>query len=289
MAIINNSNRNGRALEFTIVNDLIKNYSCSLINNSNPTQVKDQTHFNNLPLKLKTKFLKASNAITTWLDSNYSINNGFIDRIDDSKAVKGDVTDIRINKNINLSIKHNHKAVKHQRPAGLAQHLGFKKKSVIDVDYRKDLKIINNSFLKKANIINPNFTLYSELKNTNQEFINDNLYEPVCKLVANFISTNCCNSITNTQSLFDFIIGNTDFIKLIIKDSYIDILEFSNITKPKSLTVTLKNKSYIYLNFDNGWVISMRLHTASSRFADVSLKFDSQPHKISVKKSKLNF
>ena len=51
-----------------------------------------------------------------------------VDRLPDTAARGGNPTDINImfnNGQVNLSIKHNHRAVKHQRPSALAQQCGF--------------------------------------------------------------------------------------------------------------------------------------------------------------------
>ena len=73
-----------------------------------------------------------------------------IQRLKDSAAVAGDVTDIRIGygNNIvkNISLKHNHDACKHQRPAVLIKNqLGIQDPN-LDRQYRNELKLIENEF-----------------------------------------------------------------------------------------------------------------------------------------------
>jgi hypothetical protein len=50
----------------------------------------------------------------------------------------------------------------------------------------------------------------------------------------------------------------------------------------KSLKAVQTNNSYVNVFFSNGWEISMRLHTASTRLASNSLKFDTQPVNLEV-------
>jgi hypothetical protein len=46
--------------------------------------------------------------------------------------------------------------------------------------------------------------------------------------------------------------------------------------KVNSLSAVQRNYSYVDVSFSNGWAVSMRLHTASSKIKGVSLKFDTQ-------------
>ena len=282
MSINNTSNRNGRTLEYIITKKIANQFNGNLINGTKNTQVRDEKEFESLSNELKSRFDRASEAITTWLKEKYQLDSCTIDRLGDGDGVRGDVTDIRLNGNINLSIKHKHNALKHQRPGALAQQCGIAKKDPEDLTYRSLYQNITDSFLVKANQLNPNATLFKELKAVNNDFINDNLYDPMCSLVADFINHTCSNSAFNTEHLFKFIVGNTDFIKIIVGDASLQIQYYNNVVMPKTVNAIKTSKSYIKLEFDNGWSISMRLHTASSRINGVSLKFDSKPDIISV-------
>lgn len=52
----------------------------------------------------------------------------------------------------------------------------------------------------------------------------------------------------------------------------------------ESLKAEHYNNSYVKVYFSNGWDISMRLHTANSRIAGVSLKFNTQPVNLTIPK-----
>jgi hypothetical protein len=72
-----------------------------------------------------------------------------IERLSDNEGKKGDVTDIRLrfdNRTENLSIKHNHKALKHQRPSATPKQCGFKKTSIESINFKSKYKKITSKF-----------------------------------------------------------------------------------------------------------------------------------------------
>ena len=52
--------------------------------------------------------------------------------------------------------------------------------------------------------------------------------------------------------------------------------DFSDIPKPNSVEIEYQGGGYLYLQFDNGWRLSGRLHTATE-WLKPSIKFDIQP------------
>ena len=198
-----------------------------------------------------------------------------VSRLPDTTGTKGDVTDIRIvgmdNTILNLSIKNNHKAVKHQRPGSLIQQLGFRKQSSIDKTYRKELTSIYKNFHNEIQNINPTPTLFRDVEDLKYPLI----YRPVCSLVSKTINL-FSRDIEISNQYQSFLIGNTNFYKVIVNDGYIDIIEFNEIFRSSHMISTW-SENYVYVDFKNGIKINMRLHTASSRISEnISLKFDSQ-------------
>jgi len=174
-----------------------------------------------------------------------------------------------------LSIKHNHKALKHQRPPTTAERCGFLSKSTEDRIFRKQYEDITDIFLEQAWEQFPEATKFNEIKKRQNDFINKKLYLPVCNHVANFINSHCKES-RNIIALFTFLVGKTDFYKIIDFTNEIHIYKFHEIDLPQSVKAETSGDSYVKLYFSNGWVISMRLHTAASNLGK-SLKFDTQP------------
>ena len=74
--------------------------------------------------------------------------------------------------------------------------------------------------------------------------------------------------------MFEFMVGRVDYIKFVDRDGIIEVRDFSRIPSPKS--VKIEYRKYLYFKFDNGWIISGRLHTATE-WLKKSIKFDLQP------------
>jgi len=277
----NISDRNGRALEFAIVTVLIKKIpNLTLLGGTLADQQRDSVKFAALAEPQQTHFIDSAETIFTWLASKHTVNSGKItlERLSDDAAKKGDVTDIRLviaGKIVNLSVKHNHTALKHQRPTATATQGGFAKKSLEDIKYRADYKKITDAFLNSAAQLKNGAVEFSELKVIQADFIDTQLYAPMCKLVTDFLNLHVAQQ-PYAQQFFSFIVGMTDYHKIIVYSDKIDIHEFAAMPPVNSLKAMQVGNSYIHVRFSNGWIISMRLHTASSRIKGVSLKFDTQ-------------
>ena len=281
-----NSNKNGRALEYVIVEKIYEEnkVNCICTNRTKNDNNRDYSKFINLTDDLKSDFVFASEKIYTWLQNKYNLkNNTFeIDRLPDTDGKKNsNPTDISIKLNnqlINLSIKHNHKATKHQRPASAAQHLGIKKGNELDLDHRLRIKLKCNQFFKTIKKINANFEKFKEIKEYDSRLITHHLYRPICDEVVRLYSQSkddpkCVNN------LFRFLVGDRNFFKLRVKNKKTYLIDFSNIEDPSSFIIKTIDDSHIEIKFNNNWIFNMRLHTASSRIEGCeknccSLKFD---------------
>ncbi|MBL1177294.1 HaeIII family restriction endonuclease [Pantanalinema sp. GBBB05] len=287
--LVNISNQYGRALEYAIVAELLQQLpnQVQLTSRAIKDQQRDALHYISLPIITQQNYKKCAVQALNWLKQNFSIANHVImvDRLPDHASKQGDVTDIRISfaaSTINLSIKHNHRALKHQRPGSTAQHCGFARKSQEDIEFRTTYKNITQAFL----LVAQGTLKFCDL---GQRIVFDNLYSPICYLVATFINQNCSQQL-HASHLFSFLVGKIDFHKLIFqeKEQLLVVEEFSRLTSPESV-VAQANQNYVYLNFSNGWELAMRLHTASSRIGNnPSLKFDTQPKQIIVPKQIFN-
>ena len=281
----NISDRNGRAFEKLVVDAILNlNPNNNLTQRAQNDQKRDIERVRQLPCELSDRFIQASQKICTWLNDTYGdFCPCTIDRLPDSCAIEGDVTDIRItsqdDSNINISLKNNHRAIKHQRPSALIQQLGISRGNQKDVEYRDALKNIYTSFYTNAYELSSNAINFRDLVAIDPNFILDHLYTPVCTLVASYINKLMSNPDI-CLTYFQFLVGRTDYIKVILIDGSLEIINFSAIQFPTKCVVS-HNGSYIYLDFNNGWRISMRLHTAASAMGMLgktpSLKFDTQP------------
>ena len=155
---------------------------------------------------------------------------------------------------------------------------GFAKHSKEDLDFRKAYEKILDGFIARAHADCPQGTLFKDLKLIYADYINANLYSPVCNLVASTIN-NLCKKECSVKHLLNFLLGSTHYYKIMDFEDEVRIMDFSSLPAPQKVKATVDGCSYVKLVFSNGFVIAMRLHTASSRLGR-SLKFDSQPVRL---------
>lgn len=286
----NISDQMGRALEYAIVEYFIDNTDgIAPIGATLHDQVREKVKFDGLTDEQQAHYELSAEKIFEWAGNEWDLAGSKdvnIERLPDSAAKQGDVTDIRLTIDgeiHNLSIKHNHTALKHQRPGSLPQQCGFAKKTEEDKDYRKKYQTLKDTFLENVEANFPHFTEFNEIKAEEGNFINKNLYDPICSLYTEFLNEHGKNPEV-AQFFFSFLVGMMDFYKLVVYAEHIEVMEFAEMPSVKRLDAEQVSDSYINVDFFNGWKISMRLHTASSRFEGVSLKFDTQPLDIDVNK-----
>lgn len=277
------SNANGRALEAKLVDVICKNNeNIQLIKSTESDQIRDLVHFNELSDEQKQDF---SDFAERYVQEVSVSNIKSIERLKDSDAKKGDVTDIRIvymDQSVrNISLKHNHDASKHQRPAALIKNqLGILDKE-LDKQYRDELKLIYEHF--KSHVLpcdqKNGVYLFCLVKARDSKLIT-NLYSDVCNLVKKYLL-----EYANEEAIrkyFKFLVGNTIFEKVSVypKTRTIVIKDFSSVTDATAVVDAYvhPNNGHLIVQFNNDFILNMRLHTASSRFSlntALSLKFDS--------------
>lgn len=280
----NVSDQHGRAFECMIAQAMFIRWRARLTPRAQADQERDEARVAQLPPDLYQMFLAASNQIVTILqDWGHCFTGCFLDRLPDTAARNGDVTDIRLSlldgTIVNLSVKSNHFAIKHQRPSSLMQQLGILKGSEQDVSYRGQLSAIYDEFYRNARELLPQVQYFRALNGMQDDFITNYLYRPVCRHVAAtldaFLNAGTC------QTYFAFLVGNTNFIKIILCNN--GCLRFEDFSGYQTTQHCIVNYSperpqYIFLIFDNQWRLSLRLHTAASSIGTrtPSLKFDTQ-------------
>ena len=178
---------------------------------------------------------------------------------------------------LNISLKHSHEALKHPRLTRVPNWIGLESTKEAR-KYLQNYKDIWASFFKKGKELLPSATKFSELKSVDTHIIEEKLYKPLYQLVGNFLEKNIVNE-TQTKHLFEFMVGRFNFIKFVDYDGQIEIRDFSNIPKPSSIKFGYNEKGYLQFTFDNGWILSGRLHTATQWLKE-SIKFDMQPENL---------
>lgn len=275
------ANRNGRALEYCLTQKLQQTFPNMVLSpNSQTYQERDKEKFFSLSRHMQNYYQMQCHKFTAWLKQEklQGIHPTLLERLSDGAARKGDVTDIRLTyppAYYNISLKHKHYAVKHQRPGALFKQLGIQDKQAKQV-YRQKLKHIEQAFFANVQQQAANTNHFKTLKSTHPHLIKQ-LYHHVCHLVEDQI--NHRTQAEQTANFFTFLIGNTDFDKVIISEEQVEILSFQSIPTPTHIAAHHYDYNRIELEFDNGFTFDMRIHTASSRFQvgkSISLKFDTQ-------------
>ena len=275
---VNNSDRNGRALEYAIVMELSKITNATLTNRANNDNLRDKPKFDAIAQQspvLSQQFIIAGVKISNWISNQFVNEKITIDRLPDSNESVTDITITSPLKKIELSLKHNHLALKHPRPYSIAQACGYAKNSTQDISHRNLMRDVDNSFRKLVNGIQN----YNNCPKTCILNLYNNVYE-ACQISIN----NWANTDKHlAKNLFGFIVNN-GFFKVIVntgKDLTVkvqDFLAFGDVSTVKAL---INHKSnYLTLIFNNGWEISLRVHTAATKISkpnsQLSLKFDAQ-------------
>lgn len=240
----------------------------------------------------------------------------------DTAGIKGDVRDIDFTiysdktkskkvKEIGISCKNNHEAVKHPR---ITEDPDFAKDWTngefnCSKEFMDEMNIIQNIIDKYA-------VAYEKWSEVNDKM--DTIYYPIIKLFVKEIKRlGTANETASdeekatvkrfTQQFFEYMFGIQDFYKF-IKDDHDEATKVypynmhgslmksykgnknrqavSSITLPEEIVeVRIKpnSKTTLEIYFDQ-WIISMRLHNADTKIKRTSLKFDvqikAQPRKI---------
>lgn len=207
----------------------------------------------------------------------------------------GDIRDVLIIRRnieweIGISVKHNHAALKHSR---LSKQLDFGK-----------VWFNQNCSTEYFDSISPIFELLLDYKTKNLKWKDlsskeDEIYIPVLKAFRNEL-LRINNKLNITAQLITYLIGSNgkDYYKLISnRDNSTTIMPFNifgtlnqatDTKKPdieipkiklptKILDFSFKDnsKTTLILTLNEGWVISFRIHNAST-YIETSLKFDIQ-------------
>ncbi len=213
----------------------------------------------------------------------------------DKHGEEADVRDIIIERKdirweIDLSIKHNHMAVKHSR---LSKDIDFGKKWYDKLCSKKYWERVNPIFEMLAKEKEKD-TLFEELPSKE-----DQVYMPLLRAFMEEISQQVHEDPTIPKKLVAYLLSKFDFYKVISIDAkrlttiqafnmYGTLNQPSSISKPEIsiprialpnelLYIDMKknSKTTAILCFDNGWQFSFRIHNAEKK-VNTSLKFDIQ-------------
>jgi hypothetical protein len=248
--------------------------------------------------------LSASFAINFLMDIEPRLSNDIgkkdilqLEILTDDKGKNGDVRDVRdvlairvLQKwEIGVSAKNNHRAVKHSR---LSSDIDFGEKWLGIRVSKKYFNTVTPIFqnLRKIREKSNKKKLWKELGDYHTL-----IYMPVLTAFADELKRLNKNNSNVAKSLVAYLVGNKDFYKVIKSKNSIEIhaynlnetlnLAFKDIepkyktpkvplpTKILSIDFKKDSKTTVIVTLDNDWILSFRIHNASSR-VEPSLKFD---------------
>jgi len=279
------SNRNGRVFEYYITNALRDVFPGSTLSSrAIAQQARDSGKASELPHALSQDLQGKSARIASWAYKKLCCGDRLvaIDRLSDHDAARGDVADIHLaygDQALRLSVKHNHKAMKHQRPSAFMRRCGYARGSPEERLYSSKYLDVLRTFHAQAAKLNHCAMRFSDLVAADKNFITNWLYTPVCSLIHDAINESVV-APKNVQALFAFLIGSSGYYKIISSAGCLRVYDLSGIELPTSLKSVWRSDAanYLILDFSNNWRLSMRLHTASKMIRqNVDLKFDTQP------------
>ena len=282
-----NSSEKGRALEYIFCETFKSDWCTTPVHftpESERQQSRDEVKYSELPDQQRQYFKSHSERIVSYIESEYfsKVNSLSLDRFHDFKGIEGDPTDVQLKSDevvLNISLKHNNDSLKHQRPATVFDHLG-----VIDKEgeerYRTRIQEISTDFYALAMTMDSNMSLFNEVKSKDPNMIDEKLYRLVTKEYFGLLDK-FGHLPEVAQNYFFFLIGSVDYLQIKVLKKDVKISKFVDIDPPNSMASTRLSNSTFDLEFDNGFVFNIRLHSASSKMescstGSCSLKFDTK-------------
>lgn len=278
-----NSNERGRAFEHIVRQTLLayttkKKVPASETERAKARGIIEGKYFSALDSATKQDFVSGAQAFTNWVGKQRWLDGAtkmILDRIPDDEAKGRDPTDIRLSiiykggkkETKNISVKHHHAALCHPRLPSLAQQCGYKKSGKIDKKYRESYKKIWEDFYSKVKVLKPKPKTYAKLDRINKKYRYDWLYEPLQRNTVQFLRAHA-NDSKCAASFFKYLVGSNEYYVLKNETNCIEVKHFVGIKPPTSFHIAYpwhNNKTTFLMEFGNGWEITMRLHTASSR------------------------
>ena len=266
-------NANGRSLEQLIVGRLAKERAYQLTQRALDAQNRDSRFLNEIDKNLLISLRQSADKIAAWFGSEVSDKQIQVDRTNDSDDGVADIILISNNQSLAYSVKHNSDSLSHLRPYSIAQKLGQPIGSDLDLDHRQRMAVISEKFRKSAG----NSRTYMSVPKAKQE-----LYVDTCSETQKTLK----KTKDASRVLFESLVG-TNFKKIIVHTNAttkalrgISIYDYSSVVSPKTMKTSLlesEDSCRLIVEFDNGWEISLRVHTASTNISSsnqLSLKFD---------------
>lgn len=293
----------GKAFEYACLHSIyyhLSNKQPVTVSQSNSYN-KAKDFFDNAELLMQNKMILGANAATRVLlklepQLEYSLENTplLLTIQEDAKGIAGDVRDILCMRRqnsweIGVSCKHNHVAVKHSR---LSPRINFGK-SWVDVSCSDNYFCEIAPLFEELTILKSNNIYWRDIENKEKRF-----YIPLLQaFVRELKKLDNENEGIVPKRLLHYLLGRNDFYKVISHDAkkvtqiqcfniygtlnkssganraLVTIPQLSMPTRFYDIDFKPNSNNTIIVACDNGWTISMRIHSARS-LVEPSLKFD---------------
>lgn len=276
------SNDTGRAFEFLLTERLLKflhdnKIKAALTTRAQRDNTRDKHYFSGLPDYLKQSLTGAGEAAIRWISKQdwlAGAKSVKIDRLPDTEGVRGSVTDIQLqiytSKGLgirNISLKHHHNALKHPRLPSLPYQCGIKDPKIASI-WKEIHDKVWDRFYGEARKLDSSTTEFRKLKAKDPKFIDEKLYKPLIGAVIGFLKKHA-NNPKNAAEFFKFLKGGMNFFTIKNEPNRILVKKFAEVKLPTSFKIIYPYKGTLttfLMEFDNGWRVTLRLHTASSEF-----------------------
>lgn len=268
----NQSDRNGRGLEYALSQEVSKLRNFVLSAQSFELDERDKSKFLSLPESLMTAYGTACRRIASWISSKFNeLETVSVHRLGDDS-----VPDFEFrskSKSVSISLKHNHQGIRHPRPYSLAQWCAYTTGTSEDLFHRNQMDLIANEFRMKT----AKTQLFRELDIATK----DTLYRNVCLACKASLDHWMAMDDTLPSKLFSFLVKE-GFYQIIVRtrrDVSVGVTDYISLPQPtKTMIATQGNR--LYLTFNNNWGLNLRVHSARSDIGipgtQLSLKFDAQ-------------
>jgi hypothetical protein len=262
-------NDTGRAFEYAVV-DYFENNGYTLGPLASHHSSLYEAYFLAQSAETQKDFQQSASDFFNWFKVNFGSKvSKHIDGLPDNS---GSVVDIFIgesNQVINFSLKHNHLALRHNRPHGLPERCGVSGTSEAE-------KYLNSVYaIEKAMRIQDPVQQFSQLTDKRKwmKMINEN-----CRQFLDQWQTSIPSTVPN---YFGFLTGNDrPYYKLVLNSrgansgSYIH--EFLTSSLPARVNFSYNNSDHLVMEYSNGWTLKKRLHNAQSDLGSLDMKNYSQ-------------
>lgn len=262
-------NDTGRAFEYAVV-DHFERQGYKLGPLASDHKSLYEAYFLAQSKETREDFQESAEVFFKWFKSNFGSKVArFIDGLPDNS---GSVVDIFIGdpgQEVNFSLKHNHLALRHNRPHGLPERCGI-------AGTKESQEYLNSVYqIEKMMREKDPAKQFSQLADKRKwmKMFNEN-----CK---NFLEIWQKNIPDTVPTYFGFLTGNDrPYYKLVLNSrganggSYIH--EFLTSSLPTSVSFSYNNSDHLIMAYNNSWTLKKRLHNAQSDLGSLNMKSYSQ-------------